>query len=157
MSLEYQYKAIAAMADNRVIGYENGIPWHLPEDFKWFKKMTLGHTLLMGRKTFESIGKALPGRQTLILSRQAFSAEGCTSVPTLEAVEAASEHALIWVAGGAEIYRSFLPKCSELYLTRVHKSPKGDTFFPEFEPYFQLETIVEENTSFSIEHWIRKD
>ena len=69
---QFEYKAIAAMAENRVIGFENSIPWYLPEDFKWFKNTTLGHTLLMGRKTFESIGRPLPGRQTIILSRQQF-------------------------------------------------------------------------------------
>ena len=156
MPIKFHYKAIAAMAENRVIGYENGIPWHLPDDFKWFKKMTLGHTLLMGRKTFESIGKALPGRQTIILSRQAFKANGTTSVQSLEAIEAASENELIWIAGGAEIYKLLLPKCSDLYLTRVHAQPKGDTYFPEFESRFKKTATLEQNTHFSIEHWVQK-
>ena len=81
------FKAIAAMSENRVIGADGRIPWHLPEDFRWFKQTTLGHILVMGRKTFESIGRPLPGRQTLILSRQGFSAPGTVTVADLSALE----------------------------------------------------------------------
>ena len=153
---QFEYKAIAAMAENRVIGFENTIPWYLPEDFKWFKNATLGHTLLMGRKTFESIGRPLPGRQTIILSRQQFSAQGTTCIHSLEDIESASKNPLIWIAGGSEIYKLLLPKCSDLYLTRVHLSPKGDTFFPEFETQFQLKEIFKKEADFSIEHWQQK-
>ena len=153
---QFEYKAIAAMAENRVIGFENSIPWYLPEDFKWFKNATLGHTLLMGRKTFESIGRPLPGRQTIILSRQQFSAQGTTCIHSLEEIESTSKNPLIWIAGGSEIYKLLLPKCSDLYLTRVHLSPKGDTFFPEFETQFELKEILKKETDFSIEHWKQK-
>jgi dihydrofolate reductase len=153
MGNKFNYRAIAAMAENRVIGNQNTIPWHLPEDFKWFKKTTMGHTLLMGRKTFDSIGRPLPGRQTIILSRKQLSIPETVTVNTIDAVESVATSDTIWIAGGAEIYQLLLPKCSDLYLTRVHQSPEGDTFFPEFEKSFQLDSVLESNDSFSIEHW----
>lgn len=156
MPKKFKYKAIAAMAENRVIGHQGTIPWHLAEDFKWFKKVTLGHTLLMGRKTFESIGRTLPGRQTLILSRNEYSADGALSIHSPEEAEAVSENELIWIAGGAEIYKMMLPKCSDLFLTRVHKEPEGDTFFPAFEDQFHQVETLESNEDFTIEHWQRK-
>lgn len=153
MGNKFNYRAIAAMAENRVIGNQNTIPWHLPEDFKWFKKTTMGHTLLMGRKTFDSIGRPLPGRQTIILSRKQLSIPETVTVNTIDAVESVATSDTIWIAGGAEIYQLLLPKCSDLYLTRVHQSPEGDTFFPEFEKSFRLDSVLESNDSFSIEHW----
>jgi dihydrofolate reductase len=153
MGKEFNYRAIAAMAENRVIGNQNTIPWHLPEDFKWFKNTTMGATLLMGRKTFESIGRPLPGRQTIILSRSQFSIPNTVTVQTIDSIEAVATSDTIWVAGGAEIYQLMLPKCSDLYITRVHQKPDGDTFFPKFEDSFTLDTVLESNTQFSIEHW----
>ncbi|MFL2848060.1 MAG: dihydrofolate reductase [Coraliomargaritaceae bacterium] len=141
------------MAENRVIGNQNTIPWHLPEDFKWFKNTTMGATLLMGRKTFESIGRPLPGRQTIILSRSQFSIPNTVTVQTIDSIETVATSDTIWVAGGAEIYQLMLPKCSDLYITRVHQKPDGDTFFPKFEDSFTLDTVLESNTQFSIEHW----
>ena len=153
MGKEFNYRAIAAMAENRVIGNRNTIPWHLPEDFKWFKNTTMGATLLMGRKTFESIGRPLPGRQTIILSRSQFSIPNTVTVQTIDSIEAVATSDTIWVAGGAEIYQLMLPKCSDLYITRVHQKPDGDTFFPKFEDSFTLDTVLESNTQFSIERW----
>jgi len=153
MGKEFNYRAIAAMAENRVIGNQNTIPWHLPEDFKWFKNTTMGATLLMGRKTFESIGRPLPGRQTIILSRSQFSIPNTVTVQTIDSIETVATSDTIWVAGGAEIYQLMLPKCSDLYITRVHQKPDGDTFFPKFEDSFTLDTVLESNTQFSIEHW----
>ena len=153
MGKKFNYRAIAAMAENRVIGNHNTIPWHLPEDFKWFKKTTMGQTLLMGRKTFDSIGLPLPGRQTIILSRNQLSTPNAQTVNTIESIEAVATSDTIWIAGGAEIYQLMLPKCSDLYLTRVHQRPVGDTFFPEFENHFELATVIESNAEFSIEHW----
>lgn len=153
MGKEFNYRAIAAMAENRVIGNQNTIPWHLPEDFKWFKNTTMGASLLMGRKTFESIGRPLPGRQTIILSRSQFSIPNTVTVQTIDSIEAVATSDTIWVAGGAEIYQLMLPKCSDLYITRVHQKPDGDTFFPKFEDSFTLDTVLESNTQFSIEHW----
>ncbi|CAI8294160.1 MAG: Dihydrofolate reductase [Puniceicoccaceae bacterium MED-G32] len=153
MGKKFNYRAIAAMAENRVIGNHNTIPWHLPEDFKWFKKTTMGQTLLMGRKTFDSIGRPLPGRQTIILSRNQLSIPNTQTVNTIESIESVATSDTIWIAGGAEIYQLMLPKCSDLYLTRVHQRPVGDTFFPDFENHFELATVIESNAEFSIEHW----
>ena len=153
MGKQFNYRAIAAMAENRVIGNQNTIPWHLPEDFKWFKKTTMGQTLLMGRKTFDSIGRPLPGRQTIILSRNKLSIPNTVTVNTVELIETVAKSDTIWVSGGSEIYRLMLHKCTDLYLTRVHQKPEGDTLFPEFENNFELLSILEKNTKFSIEHW----
>jgi dihydrofolate reductase len=155
MGKEFKYRAIAAMAENRVIGNQNTIPWHLPEDFKWFKKTTMGQTLLMGRKTFESIGRPLPGRQTIILSRSQLSIPNTETINAIDSIETVATNDTIWIAGGAEIYQLMLPKCSDIYLTRVHQKPDGDTFFPEFEDTFTLDSVLESNTQFSIEHWKR--
>ena len=153
MGKQFNYRAIAAMAENRVIGNQNTIPWHLPEDFKWFKKTTMGQTLLMGRKTFDSIGRPLPGRQTIILSRNKLSIPDTVTVNTIELIETVAKSDTIWVSGGSEIYRLMLPKCTDLYLTRVQQKPEGDTLFPEFENNFELLSVLEKNTKFSIEHW----
>lgn len=129
--------AIVAMDENRVIGLNNKMPWHLPADLKHFKTITAGHPVLMGRKTFLSIGKPLPNRTNIILTRDPqFSAQDCLVVPQLEtALSMAQEFDQheIFVIGGAEIYRQLLPRVQRLYLTIVHHQFQGDTFFPEWE------------------------
>src|SRR5512139_593976 len=110
-------KAIAAMAPNRVIGRGNSIPWHLPEDFRWFKSTTMGHVLVMGSRTFRSIGRALPGRTTLVLSRSGFAAPGVQTVGSLQELAPLTESREVFICGGAEVYRQALPYCSDLYLT----------------------------------------
>src|SRR5438067_289228 len=108
------------MALNRVIGAGNRIPWHLPEDFRWFKKMTTGHVIVMGRKTFESIGRPLPNRTTIVLSRAPNAVVGARMIPglpELETLRAEFSGKEIFICGGAEIYRQALPLCSDLYLT----------------------------------------
>lgn len=127
------FKAIAAMSENRVIGANGKIPWHIPDEFKWFKEATMGHTLVMGRKTYESIGRPLPGRRTIVLSRQPLEIPGAAVVPSLEEVKA---EGAVFIAGGAEVYRQALPFCSELYLTVVKRKVEGDAFFPEIVPEF---------------------
>jgi dihydrofolate reductase len=148
------FKAIAAMAENRVIGHKGQIPWHLPEDFKWFKQTTLGHILVMGRRTYESIGRPLPGRETLIISRSGFTAPGTTTLPSVEALEArvAQDPRDVWIAGGAEIYSLLLPRCSDLFLSRVHGTPEGDAFFPAFESGFDRGETVLEREGFHVVH-----
>ena len=148
-------KAIAAMSENRVIGNRGDIPWHLPEDFKWFKKTTMGDILVMGRKTYESIGRPLPGRDTYVLRRTPREITGVHSFTDLDALDQLITNQTIWIAGGGEIYKQMLGKCSELYLTRVHRSVTGDAFFPEFESDFQLDSVIEKNDGFSIELWIK--
>ena len=148
--------AIAAMAENRVIGLGNQIPWHLPADFKWVKKRTIGNTLLMGRKTFDSIGKPLPNRKTVVLSRQSgLEIPGVEVIHQLEELDSIQIRGNLYIAGGSEIYRMALPQCKELYLTQVKGEFEGDTFFPEFEMDFKIHELIEENASFSIYHFIR--
>src|SRR5206468_941810 len=107
------------MSENRVIGRGNQIPWHLPEDFKWFKKMTTGQVVVMGRKTFESIGKPLPDRDTIVLSRGGFQHPGVRTVATLAEIDVATEAREVFICGGAQIYEQALALCSDLYLTLV--------------------------------------
>jgi len=146
-------KAIAAMARNRVIGAQGTIPWRLPEDFRWFKQTTLGGVVLMGRKTFESLGKPLPGRRNVVLSAsQQF--EGVEHLGSLEDFcEAHYAPAPVWIIGGAKVYEQTLPLCTDLYLSVVDLEPEGDAFFPEFESRFKLEAIVAKHEGFEIHHY----
>ncbi len=128
---------IAALDEQGGIGFENQIPWHLPADLARFKKLTMGHHLILGRKTYESIGSALPGRQMIVLTRNPdFKAPDCITAPTLDGALTLAENAgenEIFIIGGAEIYRETLPLANQLYLTVVHASAEADTYFPEFE------------------------
>ena len=128
---------VVAMSVNRVIGRDNALPWKLPADLKHFRELTLGHHLLMGRKTFESIGRPLPGRTTVVITRQdGYAREGILVVSSVdEAVELASKagEPEAFIAGGAEIYQQTLQRADRLYLTLVHRSFQGDTLFPEFD------------------------
>lgn len=123
---------IVAMSQNRVIGRDGGLPWHLPADLQRFKQLTIGQTLLMGRKTWQSIGRPLPGRRILVLSRDpGFRAEGCSVVADLPSGIAASHTPELFVCGGSEIYRQALPLVQRIYLTELLREVEGDTFFPE--------------------------
>jgi dihydrofolate reductase len=156
MNSPKKLKAIAAMSENRVIGNGGDIPWHLPEDFKWFKKTTMGGILVMGRKTYESIGRPLPGRDTYVLSRTPREITGVHSFTNLDALDHLETDKTIWIAGGGEIYKQMLVKCSDLYLTRVHRRVEGDAFFPNFEEQFTLNSVVTRTEDFTIEHWTKK-
>jgi dihydrofolate reductase len=127
---------IVAMAQNGVIGRGNALPWHLPEDLKHFKATTMGKPMLMGRKTFESIGRALPGRLNLVLTRDpGWSAPGASVVHSVEqALARAGETEELMVIGGAEIYRLVMPFARRIYLTHVQADVPGDAFFPAFDP-----------------------
>jgi len=150
------FKAIAAMSENRVIGQDNHIPWHLPEDFKSFKQLTMGHVLVMGRKTFQSIGRPLPGRETIVLSRAQFSHPGVRTVSNIAQIDLSQESREVFICGGAEIYALALPFCSDLYLTLVKRTVEGDTFFPAFEDSFRLERLLIENPEFEVRHYKNK-
>lgn len=128
-----QISLIAAMAHNRVIGRDNTVPWRLPAEMKWFKSTTMGKPILMGRKTYESIGRPLPGRHNIVLTRnRAFTAEGCTVVHSIEeAMTLAGDQELV-VIGGAYLYAEMLPHADCLYLTYISADIDGDTYFPEF-------------------------
>jgi len=124
---------IAAVSENNVIGKGNALPWRIPEDLARFKSLTLGNTLIMGRKTFESIGRTLPGRTTVVLTRRAeFKAEGVLVAHDREAALSLVPGDTGFVVGGADIYALFFPLASKLFVTRVHGVYEGDTFFPSF-------------------------
>ncbi|MCK4493415.1 MAG: dihydrofolate reductase [Methylococcales bacterium] len=124
---------IVAMAENRVIGHKQTMPWHLSADLKKFKQITLGKPILMGRKTHESIGRALPERENIIISRNPhYQATGCEVFNHIdEALKYLSNQTEIFVIGGAGFYQSMLPFATTLYLTEIHKAFSGDTYFPE--------------------------
>jgi dihydrofolate reductase len=147
------FKAIAALSENRVIGQGNRIPWHLPEDFKWFKRMTTGHTLVMGRKTFESIGRPLPHRSTIVLSRSGFVHPGVRTVSDLAQVDPDAEPGEVFICGGAEVYRQALPHCADLYLTHVKRTVEGDVVFPPFEDLFEAVETILDCPEFRIVHY----
>ena len=142
-------KAIVAMAENRVIGNGGAIPWHLPEDFKFFKATTLGHAVVMGRKTHESIGKPLPGRENIVLSRTLPESSGIRVVHSLEELLKLDHTENFFVIGGAEIYKLLLPYCNELFVTLIPRSIKGDTFFPRFEEDFGAGVEIFETPDFT--------
>jgi dihydrofolate reductase len=147
------FKAIAAMSLNRVIGAGGKIPWHLPDDFKWFKKTTTGHVIVMGRKTFESIGKPLPNRINAVLSRSGFRHDGVHTIQSLAELAGLAADREVFICGGAEVYRQTLPLCSDLYLTVVKRTVEGDTFFPPFEHEFDLVEVVLDQPEFKILHY----
>ncbi|MFO6423705.1 type 3 dihydrofolate reductase [Motilimonas sp. KMU-193] len=126
---------IAAMANNRVIGKDNQMPWHLPADLKFFKATTLGKPVLMGRRTYESIGRPLPGRLNVVITRDSsWHAEGVTVAASPEAALAlVAEHEEVMVIGGGAIYQAFLPLADTLYLTFIQADIEGDTQFPDYE------------------------
>jgi dihydrofolate reductase len=126
---------IAAVSENNVIGNGNALPWRIPEDLARFKALTLGNTLIMGRKTYESIGRPLPGRTTVLLTRREdFAAPGVLVAHDPGAALSLVKGETAFVAGGADVYRLFLPLATKLLLTRVHGVYDGDTFFPPFDP-----------------------
>ncbi|MCA9602042.1 MAG: dihydrofolate reductase [Polyangiales bacterium] len=124
---------IVAMAKDRVIGRDGGLPWHHAEDLKFFRRTTMGHAIVMGRKTWESLGRALPGRRNLVVSRDtALTAEGAEVFPSLEAAldAARTTDSLPFVIGGAQLYEAALPVCTHMFVTEVPGAPEGDTRFP---------------------------
>ena len=181
---ERPFQAIAAMSLNRVIGNGNKIPWYIPEDFQWFKSKTLGHAVVMGRKTFECIGRPLPNRRHLVLTRRPQrlidrhprvfgrfkewigreeKGNACengdlllfNSIDVL--IHFSSQYnRRVFVCGGAEVYRQLLSACSNLYLTIVQRNVEGDSFFPPFEDQFEMKEVMQDREAFRIEHWRRK-
>lgn len=126
---------LVAVTENGVIGRDHGMPWHLPDDLKHFRALTLGKPVLMGRKTFESIGRPLPGRDTLVLTRATdWTDPGVTVVPDLDAaLRAAGSAPELVVAGGAQVYALALPRATRIYLTRIHAVIEGDTRLPDID------------------------
>ena len=141
--------AIAAMSPQRVIGSAGTIPWHISEDLRFFKRTTLGHAIVMGRKTYESLGKPLPGRENLVVSRTA-TLEGVRVFRSLSEIEEPTDGRQLYVIGGAELYAALLPRCSEILLTRVSIDVAGDTWFPEFENEFDAGEVLETGANYEI-------
>jgi len=150
-------KAIAAMASNRVIGTDGKLPWHLPEDFRWFKKLTMGHPMVMGRKTCESIGRPLPGRRNLVVSRQWTQApEGFELLDSTAALDGLDLGGDVFVIGGAIIFEELLPRCEEVYLSYVFGQYQGDTYFPAFEDQFEMAEVLASYPEFELRRYVRK-
>lgn len=145
------------MTPNRVIGHQGKIPWHISEDFRWFKKVTLGWPLLMGRKTFESLGKPLPGRFTYVLTGD----PQLLHKPKTELFQYINGGDLnycqgpwkdLWICGGSTVYKQFVPLCDEVYVSIILEEYEGDTFMPDFEHLFKNSEIYREHKDF----WIVK-
>ena len=134
-SAKPRISVIAALAKNRVIGIENRLPWRLPEDLAHFKALTLGHPILMGRKTFESLGRPLPGRTNIVITRNPdYGSEGCLVAGSIPAALALCETAEeVFIIGGAELYAQSIPLADRLYLTEVDIEVKGDAWFPDYD------------------------
>ena len=161
------FKAIAAMSENRVIGCGGKIPWHLPEDFRFFRKMTLGNIIVMGRKTFQAVGHPLPDRHTIVLSRRfkkprdllhqpelgLFKSGTFEIVSRLEKIDYAGDKRDLFICGGGQVYAEALPFCSDLFLTCVKSTVEGDTFFPPFEDQFELAVEILDCPEFKILHY----
>jgi len=143
---------IVAVAENGVIGRNNALPWYLPNDLKYFKQTTMGKPVIMGRKTYESIGKPLPGRTNIVITRQAdYQPEGVKVVSSVEAARELAESVCLidgqeeaMIMGGAEIYTLALPHTDRLYLTEVHADVEGDAFFPEYDKSLWQEVARED-------------
>ncbi|HRJ71086.1 MAG TPA: dihydrofolate reductase [Terrimicrobiaceae bacterium] len=148
-------KAIAAMSLNRVIGAAGRIPWHLSEDLKFFKRTTLGHVVLMGRKTYDSLGRPLPGRENQVLSRSG-EIPGVAVLRDFSEIREPSDGRELFLIGGAELYAALLPRCEELFLTIVNREVAGDAFFPAFEDGFSVRDILLETPDMQVRRYVRK-
>ena len=132
---------VAAVADNGAIGKDNSLLWHISEDMKFFRELTVGGTVIMGRRTYESIGRPLPRRRNIVISRQMQPCPGIEVFPSMEEAVKAATDEKCFIIGGGEVYRQAMPSAEKLYITRVHVSPDGaDTFFPEISPAVWIET-----------------
>lgn len=131
----HRLSIIAAIAENGIIGKDGTLPWHLPADLKYFRRVTSGHTVIMGRKNYEDIGRPLPNRVNIVLSQDAgFRAQGCLVASSIEqAIALAGDESEIFFIGGAQVYEQILPRAHRLYLSRIHGRIEGDTYFPKFD------------------------
>jgi len=140
---------IAAMANNRVIGKDNKMPWHLPEELTYFKKITMGKPIVMGRNTFESIGRPLPGRKNIVISRDtSLVIDGVTVVHSIDdAILAGDNCEELMIIGGAMLYNDMLVKADTLYITDIDLNVDGDAYFPDYHKYDWSKTNIEEHVS----------
>lgn len=147
------------MTSERVIGRDGGLPWHLPEDLAFFKRTTSGHAVVMGRRTYESIGRPLPRRRNIVLTRDAaWSAPGVEVIHRpgdLLAMEGLGEH--VFIIGGAEVYAAFLPVLDDILVSHVLDEHAGDTWFPAFQETFPHGELLESHDQFEVRRWTRVD
>jgi len=137
---------IVAIGENNAIGKNNQLLWHMPADLKYFKTKTSGHTIIMGRKTFDSVGKPLPHRRNIVVTRQDIKIEGCEVVKSIDdAIALCKGEDEVFIGGGAEIYRQAMDKTDRIYLTIIHKMFDADTFFPEIDFTKWVETEHEDH------------
>jgi dihydrofolate reductase len=147
-------KAIAAMALNRIIGANGVIPWHLPEDLRFFKETTVGQIVVMGRKTWDSLGRPLPGRENWVISRGS-TIPGVRTFSDPAKVPQSPDGREIFVIGGAQIYAALLPRCDEFYLTLVKRDVEGDALLPVFENEFEMRELLKRAPDFEVRHYVR--
>ena len=148
---------LAAVGANLVIGRDGAMPWHLPQDLAHFKATTMGHALVMGRKTYDSIGRALPGRRTIVITRQqGWHAPGVEVAHSLSEAFALAGPTEVFVIGGSEVYRQAMPFADKMMLTEIEQSPEGDAFFPPFEPDQWQETARQAQDGFAFVTYERK-
>lgn len=145
--MKSEINMIVATSKNKAIGLHNKLPWHLPGDLAYFQRTTSGQAIIMGRKTYESIGRPLPNRHNIVLTHQKdFQPEGVTVVHTIEeALKVCAQQEKVFVIGGGEIYKLFLPYATHLYITQVDLVIEGDTFFPDYEDAFKLTSTTAGN------------
>ena len=148
---------IVAMSPSRVIGNLGTLPWHLPADLAFFKRTTSGHPVVMGRTTFESIGRPLPNRRNIVLTRDpSWHAPGVETIPSPAALDLLPDlPATLFIIGGATIYEAFLPTMDELLVSQLHQEYPGDTWFPTFDHLFHLHETMERHPEFSVQRWLR--
>lgn len=152
---------IAAVAANGVIGRGGRIPWDIPEDRKHFRELTMGHTIVMGRRTYEEIGRPLPGRKTILLSSKLqVEGENCRTVPDFESLCRLLENERgrnIFICGGASLYKAFLPRADRMYLTEIHREVEGDVFFPVWDRAQWRTLSRKDREEFSFAAYEKKD
>ncbi len=157
MTMSSRLKAIAAVSQNGVIGRQGDLPWRLSGDLKWFKKITMGHIILMGRKTWESLPGILPGRENWVLSRTMNQTEGIRVFPTIDSAFSEIGDRILFIIGGGELYSATLKDCTELYLTEVLQEVEdGDAFFPNHLEWFDPVETLHECEEFKLRRWKRK-
>ncbi|QKJ30549.1 dihydrofolate reductase [Mucilaginibacter mali] len=138
--------AVVAIAENNAIGKNNQLLWHLPNDLKHFKRITSGHTVIMGRKTYDSVGRPLPNRRNIIITRQNIEIPGCEVVGSVdEAIALCAGEEEVFIVGGAEIYKLAMPQTDRIYLTIVHQSFNADAYFPQIDDNEWAETEREDH------------
>ncbi len=156
--LKRHFIAIVAMTPSRVIGCNGTLPWHLPDDLAFFKRTTVGHPVVMGRKTYESIGRPLPKRRNIVLTRDpAWSAPGVESIRSPDDLAHLPDLGeRVFIIGGAEVYSAFMPQLDELLVSHVNAEYPGDTRFPGFEIEFPVSEVLETHDDFVVRRWSRR-